>query len=156
MRCRRNWHAKRSGKWLFVKLQVGQHSKTHTCRCTAEATVAFFAVRLKGLALALHCCHRLGNSSLHLSRARVRIRSNVRTCWFTCGPTRGAQRCACGGSSSIESAPCTCGALSTDSVALSVESASFYRMARFLGIPRRRSAFCRKRIFLKSAEHIYA
>ena len=63
-----------------------------------------------------------------------------------------AQRCACGGSSSIESAPCTCGALSTDNVALSVESASFYRMARFLGIPRRRY---RKRIFLKSAEHIH-
>ena len=32
--------------------------------------------------------------------------------------------------------------------ALSIESAPFYRMARFLGIPR-------KRRFLKSAEHIY-
>ena len=32
--------------------------------------------------------------------------------------------------------------------ALSTESAPFYRMARFLGIPR-------KRRFLKSAEHIY-
>ena len=39
--------------------------------------------------------------------------------------------------------------------ALSIESAPFYRMARFLGIPRKRSAFCRKRRFLKSAEHIY-
>ena len=32
--------------------------------------------------------------------------------------------------------------------ALSTKSAPFYRMARFLGIPR-------KRIFLKSSEHIY-
>ena len=39
--------------------------------------------------------------------------------------------------------------------ALSIESSPFYRMARFLGIPRKRSAFCRKRRFLKSAEHIY-
>ena len=39
--------------------------------------------------------------------------------------------------------------------ALPIESAPFYRMAHFLGIPRKRSAFCRKRIFLKSAEHIY-
>ena len=39
--------------------------------------------------------------------------------------------------------------------ALSTESAPFYRMARFLGIPKKRSAFCRKRRFLKSAEHIY-
>ena len=38
--------------------------------------------------------------------------------------------------------------------ALSIESAPFYRMARLLGIPRKRSAFCRKRRFLKSAEHI--
>ena len=32
---------------------------------------------------------------------------------------------------------------------------TFYRMARFLGIPRKRSAFCRKRRFLKRAEQIY-
>ena len=40
--------------------------------------------------------------------------------------------------------------------ALSIESAPFYRTARFLGIPRKCSAFCRKRRFLKSAEHIYS
>ena len=39
--------------------------------------------------------------------------------------------------------------------ALSIESTPFYRMARFLGIPIKCSAFCRKRRFLKSAEHIY-
>ena len=38
--------------------------------------------------------------------------------------------------------------------ALSTESAALYRMARFLGIPRKCSAFCRKRRFLKSAENI--
>ena len=38
--------------------------------------------------------------------------------------------------------------------ALSTESAPFYRMACFLGIPRKRSTFCRKRRFLKIAEHI--
>ena len=43
---------------------------------------------------------------------------------------------------------------SLESAVLSVESAPFYRMARFLGIPRKSCAFCGKRRFLKSAEHI--
>ena len=44
---------------------------------------------------------------------------------------------------------------SLESAALSVENAPFYRMAILLRIPRERSIFCRKRRFLKSAEHIY-
>ena len=39
--------------------------------------------------------------------------------------------------------------------ALSIESAPFYRKARFLGIPRKCSTFHRKRRFLKNAEHIH-
>ena len=42
--------------------------------------------------------------------------------------------------------------------ALSIESAPFYRMAGFLGIPRKRSAFSafyRKRKFLESAEQMF-
>ena len=44
--------------------------------------------------------------------------------------------------------------VSIEGAALSTESAPFYRMAGFLGIPIP-SAFYRKRKFLESAEHIY-
>ena len=46
-------------------------------------------------------------------------------------------------------------ALSIEGPALSIESAPFYRMAGFLGIPGKCSAFYRKRKFLESAEHVY-
>ena len=51
--------------------------------------------------------------------------------------------------------PCAALPCAACPMVLSTESAPFYRMARFLGIPRKRSAFCRKRRFLKSTEHIY-
>ena len=51
-------------------------------------------------------------------------------------------------------------ALFVEGAALTIESAPFYRMAGFLGIPRKRStfyrkrsAFYRKRKFIESAEH---
>ena len=46
-------------------------------------------------------------------------------------------------------------ALSIESAGLSIESVPFYRMAGFLGIPRKRSAFYRKCKFLENAEHIH-
>ena len=48
-------------------------------------------------------------------------------------------------------------ALSVDyeCVGLSIERPPFYRMARILGIPRKRNAFYRMRKFLECAEHIY-
>ena len=45
--------------------------------------------------------------------------------------------------------------LSIEGAALSIETTPFYRMAGFLGIPRKRSAFYRKHKFLESAEHIH-
>ena len=47
-------------------------------------------------------------------------------------------------------------ALSIESAGLSIENAPFYRMAGFLGISRKRTAFYRKCKFLESAEHIHS
>ena len=42
-----------------------------------------------------------------------------------------------------------------ESIDSMIEKSAARPMVRFLGIPTKRKAFCRKRRFLKSVEHIY-